>query len=140
MSFKKMRGYHRQIAAPAHRVPDGLKGSLEKYKIKRSGKTQEIMMSPIGRSVFQCPFPLNWKKKPILVVHRGENASGAWQIDEAITGLLLFSGSETREAALGEVLVDIEQQGEKRFWELHADVCRGMKAGNVPMNVVEIVD
>ena len=136
--FRKVLGYYAQLNAKAYRVASGLTGGLEKYRIHRSGKEYEIVMMPIGRAIYAFTFPLRWTKKPVLVVHRGETATGKWQVDESITGLMLVSGYDTREAAVAEVILNLGAVGEDRFWELHTDVCRALRAGKVPMNKVEV--
>ena len=135
--YRKVLGYYAQLTTKSYRVPSGLKGNLEKYRIHRSGKAHEIVMMPIGMKIYTFPFSLPWSKKPVLVVHRGETASRKWQVDESVTGLLLASGYDTRETAVAEVLRDLEAIGEDRFWVLHKDVCRALHKGKVPLNKVE---
>ena len=137
--FKKVLGYHRQIAAAGYRVPEGLKGSWGKYKILRDGKEQEIMMEPIGMKIYTCPFGLKWQKKPVLVVHRGPHGTGKWQVDEAVTGQLISSGHDTREAAAAAAMLDIGAAGEKQFWQVQKAVCLAFRKANVPLNQVEIL-
>ena len=136
--FKKVLGYHRQIAASVYRIPEGLKGTLEKYRILVDGKPKDIVMSPVGRNIYMCPFPLDWTQKPILVVHRRELAKGKWQVDEAVTGKVVTSGHDTREAAAADAIAEVEAAGESAFWEAQKAACRALRKAKAPLNTVEI--
>ena len=137
--FKKVLGYHRQIIASAYRIPEGLKGRLEEYRILVNGKPQDIVMSPVGRHIYMCPFPLGWTQKPILVVHRRELAKGKWQVDEAVTGKIVTSGHDTREAAAADAIVEVGAVGESAFWEAQKAACQALRKAKAPLNKVELV-
>ena len=137
--FKKVLGYYRQIPAGDYKLPAGLKGGLEKCKLHLNGKVKEIMMSPVGRSVWTFPFHLPWFKKPILVAHCREDAKGKWQVDEAVTGMPIVSGYNTSAGAVAAAESRLERCGEDAFWKEQKAVCRAMRKANVRLNQVEIV-
>ena len=137
--FQKVLGYHVQLNANAYRLPEGLKGALEKYRIVRDAKESEIAMMPIGKNCYTFPIAPDWKKVPVLVVHRGSTGKGKWQVDESITGLGIVSGYATRDAAVTAVRAALQKVGESSFWQAQQAVCRALRAGKVPINQVEIV-
>ena len=138
LMFKKVLGYHRQITVSAYRIPEGLKGRLEEYRILVNGKPKDIVMSPVGRNVYMCPFPLDWTEKPILVVHRRELSKGKWQVDEAVTGQIITSGHDTREAAAADAIIEVGAAGEAGFWKAQKAACRALRKAKVPLNKVEV--
>ena len=94
-------------------------------------------MAPVGRNIYHVPIQLGWKpKNPVLVVHKDGNR---WQVDDAVSGLAIVVGHESRQAAIAAVRVALQHAGEARFWKAHHAACRALRAAKVPLNTIEIV-
>ena len=134
--MEKVLGYHRQLNADAYQTPKGLTGAPERYRFTRNGQEKEIVMAPVGRNIYHVPMQLGWNKNPVLVVHKDGNR---WQVDDAVSGLAIVVGHESRQDAIAAVRTELQRAGEERFWKAHQEACRALRSAKAPLNKVEIV-
>lgn len=140
-NFERILGYHKQMNEDAYSVPKGLKGKLTSYSIPVEtaiGQTKKRVVFMPVRNAYRFQTGLDWKKKPTLVVHNGATGNDRWQVDDFKTGLLIAGYFQTRDEAATAAMRTLQEQGEKGYYDAQKTFLKGLKAGNAPINRLEI--